>query len=280
MPEQKAPHARPDYVKTAASGVQASLQATSPAGGSVWGKLVSVFPGHRVRPESAGAQSRASAAPSAQTAKAPRRPMTERLFGTKGRQRQNERSLKNTRAQGGHSESLSRTTAGNPQQHATEAAAPATEAGEALPESFLNMCGMYDSMSVSQAAAMLTPTPRRTAVVGVHSLLRCLLSWHQRRGSAALPADNENQAVLARACMAEAAARKERMLSSSMSAPAPKEKSVRSTGKVRRHQIKATQNRCTVHTAPHPGFCLLLPLGSTPMDHQACSCASHQHCDL
>ena len=84
MPEQKAPHARPDYLKTAASGVQASLQATSPAGGSVWGKLVSVFPGRRVRPESAGAQSRASAAPSAQTAKAPRRPMTERLFGTQG----------------------------------------------------------------------------------------------------------------------------------------------------------------------------------------------------
>ena len=95
-----------------------------------------------------------------------------------------------------------------------------------------------------------------------------------------MPVDNEDQAVLARACLAEAAARKERMLSSSVSAPCPKEKSLRSTGKVRRHQIKVTQNRCTVHTAHHPGFSLLLPLGSDPMHQQACSLASHQPCDL
>ena len=128
--ELKPPQARPDALKTAASGVQTSIQATSPAGGSVWEKLVSVFPGRRVRPESAGAQSRVSRVASAQPTKAHQRPMTERLFGAKGWQRQSERSLKNTHTQGDHSGCLSRTTTGNPPQHATEAAAPATEAGE------------------------------------------------------------------------------------------------------------------------------------------------------
>ena len=141
-PVQKALQVRPAAMKPATLVKQTSIQATSPAGGSVWGKLISVFPGRRVRPESAGAQSRVSTAASAQTGRAPQRPMTERLFGAKGRQRQSERSLKNTRTQGGHSASLSRTTTGIPQQEATEAAAPATEAGEAVIESFLNMCGM------------------------------------------------------------------------------------------------------------------------------------------
>ena len=131
-PKKKAPQAQPGALKTALSGAQTSIQATLPAGGSVWGRLVSVFPGRRVRPESAGAQSRVSTAASALPARPPQRPMTERLFGAKGRQRQSERSLKNTCAQGGRSESLSRTTTGNPQQDATEAAAPATEAGKAL----------------------------------------------------------------------------------------------------------------------------------------------------